>query len=271
MLETIKYLYTPNKKVYGELKYTPTIFSDYKKHFHTHLGLTLIEEGFLQITYDKDSQVTLDKHSIAVFNPKQIHQSKVIDAQGYYVLFLHNQWCQEIQKDFFFSHNIIKNSLRHCTLKEIFSDILIGNKVDIENKLKILMRELFSQYTSSVIKIEKDMIKKTKIYIENHCDESLSVEEVALHVGYDKSYLIRKFKNEVGITPQRYILNEKVNRAKDLLSYGETKSLSSISMHAGFFDQSHFNRNFKNHFGISPKKYKKVNIVQDKDDFIRYD
>ncbi|NPA59618.1 MAG: helix-turn-helix transcriptional regulator [Epsilonproteobacteria bacterium] len=126
-----------------------------------------------------------------------------------------------------------------------------------------MIKEFFIKYSSLNKSEEKEIIRKIKIYITNHCHESLSVEEVASYIGYDKSYLIRLFKKEVGITPQHYILNEKVNFAKDLLSYSKINSLSHISVDAGFFDQSHFNRNFKSHFGTSPKKYKKVNIIQD--------
>ena len=262
-METIHYLYTEDKEIFGELKYTPNIFSDYKKHFHTHFGLTLIEKGFLQINYDIDTQITLDNSSIAIFNPRQIHRSEVIGAQGYYVLFLNHEWCENIQEDFFFHQNILNNPISYTKLKKIFTHILEENKRGIEDRLKILIKELFTQYASTQTKVEKEIISKTKIYIANHCDESLSVEEVASSVGYDKSYLIRMFKKEVGMTPQHYILNEKVNRAKDLLSYSEINSLSHISVNAGFFDQSHFNRNFKSHFGTSPKKYKKVNIIQD--------
>jgi len=262
-LETIHYLYTEDKEIFGELKYTSNIFSDYKKHFHTHFGLTLIEEGVLQINYDIDTQVTLDNSSIAIFNPRQIHRSEVISAQGYYVLFLNHEWCENIQEDFFFHQNILNSPIFYTKLKKIFVNVLKDHKRGIEAELKILIKELFIQYSSTQRKVEKEIIRKTKMYIASHSDELFGVEEVASSIGYAKSYLIRIFKKEVGITPQHYILNEKVNRAKDLLSYSETNSLSHISVNAGFFDQSHFNRNFKSHFGTSPKKYKKVNIIQD--------
>jgi len=51
-VQTIQYLYTQDNKIFGELKYTSTVFSDYAKHFHTHFGLAFIEKGYLKITYD---------------------------------------------------------------------------------------------------------------------------------------------------------------------------------------------------------------------------
>lgn len=262
-MQTIQYLYTKDKKVFGEFKYTSKVFTDYTKHFHTHFGLALIEEGSLEITYDIQKRVTLDNHSIAIFNPHQIHRSHAIGATGYYVLFLNKKWCQALQKDFYFYENILNNQKLYDSLKEIFYKILQTDIDAIEIDLHIYMQELFLLYARANVKKEKDLVVQIKKLITTKCNVSFSVEDIAKHVGYDKSYLIRVFKKEVGLTPQQYILNEKVNCAKDLLTYTTSTTLSNISVNAGFFDQSHFNRNFKGLFGTTPKKYKKVNIVQD--------
>jgi len=262
-MQTIKYLYTAEQQVVGELKYSSKLFSDYSKHFHTHLGIALIEKGSLEITFE-EGKMTLDNHSIAIFNPHQIHCSNPVDTEGYYVLFLNNQWCQEIKKDFFFSQNIIDDQELYTHLKEIFHQILNSNKITPHKNLYKTIRELFLSHATVQKKREKDLIVQVKEYIHSHSEEALSVSDVAKYVGYDKSYLIRFFSQEVGMTPQQYILNEKVNRAKDLLSYSQLKNLSDVAVHAGFFDQSHLNRNFKPLFGTTPKKYKIVNIVQDK-------
>ena len=262
-MQTIQYLYTKDKKVFGEFKYTSKVFTDYTKHFHTHFGLALIEEGSLEITYDIQKRVTLDHHSIAIFNPNQIHRSHAIDATGYYVLFLNKEWCQTLQKDFYFYENILNNQKLYLSLKEIFYKILQTDIDTIEVDLHLYMQELFRLYACANVKKEKDLVVQIKKLITTKYNASFSVGDIAKCVGYDKSYLIRVFKKEVGLTPQQYILNEKVNCAKDLLTYTTSATLSNISVHAGFFDQSHFNRNFKGLFGTTPKKYKKVDIVQD--------
>ena len=270
-MQTIQYLYTEDKKIFAELKYTSNVFTDYTRHFHSHFGLALIEEGSLDISYDLQKQVTLDNHSIAIFNPNQIHRSHSIDAQGYYVLFLNKQWCQVIQKDFFFDETILNHPELYISFKEMFRKILQRNVRTIEEELNRHMEVLFSLYASVEVKKEKDLVVKIKEFIRTKCDESFNVDEIAKYVGYNKSYLIRRFKKEVGMTPQQYILNEKVNRAKDLLMHSSFTTLSDISVHAGFFDQSHFYRNFKGIFGSIPNRYKKVNIVQDNKNDISYD
>jgi len=65
------------------------------------------------------------------------------------------------------------------------------------------------------------------------------------------------FKKEYGLSPHAYILNLKVNMAKDLLEdRNNNKNLSEIALESGFYDQSHLNRNFKKSFAITPKNYR---------------
>ena len=262
-MQGIQYLYTKEGQIFGELKYTSRVFSDYTKHFHRDLGIALIENGSLTITF-KEQPVTLDNHSIAIFNPEEIHRSNAIDAEGYYVLFLNYDWCQEIKKDFLFSQNIINNQALYNRLKELFYQILKGNIEANQTKLYAYIKELFSRYATLNRKREKDLTVQIKEYVSSHNEEALSVADVAKYIGYDNAYLIRFFKREVGMTLQQYILNEKVNCAKDFLRYSHFRNLSDVAVHSGFFDQSHLNRNFKGLFGTTPKKYKIVNIVQDK-------
>ncbi len=263
-MKTIKHLYSKEKKIFGELKYTQDVFSDYRKHFHNHFGLALIDKGQIEINYHHRDTVTLNNQSIVIFNPQQVHQSQIKNAQGYYVLFLDNQWCTTIKKEFFFEKNIIEEKAIYLQLKHVFEDILNNTLSTPEVPLKEVMYSLFKSYAGQNNQKETEIILKIRSWIDKQDETALNVENLARYVGYNKSYLIRFFKKEVGLTPQQYILNTKVNRAKELLLHTTEQTLSDVSASSGFFDQSHLNRNFKNQFGTSPKIYKKVNIVQDK-------
>jgi len=264
-MQIVKYLYTAEHKIFGELKYTSEVSSEYIKHFHTQLGLALIEQGQLNITYEKDNQYYLKHHSIAFFNPYQVHCSKVSNAKGYYILFLDTAWCSSLQKDFYFEANILHDETLYSTLYSLFQTILHqGVVMRVEEELRTIIKNMFKHYSSKNVQQESQTVLDIKSYIDRNSVATLSIDDLASYVGYNKSYLIRFFKKEVGLTPQQYILNIKVNKAKELLTYANKESLTSISLDAGFFDQSHLNRNFKGLFGSTPKYYKKVNIIQDK-------
>jgi AraC-like DNA-binding protein len=59
---------------------------------------------------------------------------------------------------------------------------------------------------------------------------------------------------EVGLTPHRYIVQLRVERARKLLRQGETPA--AVAAAAGFTDQSHMTRAFARQFGVSPARYR---------------
>jgi AraC family transcriptional regulator len=68
-------------------------------------------------------------------------------------------------------------------------------------------------------------------------------------------YFCELFTQSAGIPPDKYVLQQRVNRAQQLLINSQ-KSLSEIALDCGFANQSHLNRHFTKLTGISPKKYR---------------
>ena len=68
-------------------------------------------------------------------------------------------------------------------------------------------------------------------------------------------HFIRKFSSENGITPHKFQLQCRIRKAQKLLAAG--KKVTEVAQDCGFFDQSHFDREFKKMLGISPEIYAK--------------
>jgi AraC family transcriptional regulator len=84
---------------------------------------------------------------------------------------------------------------------------------------------------------------------------AFDLDRLAKVAGLSKYYLEKVFKQAVGLSPQQYILQLRVERAKKMLTFS-SKSIVDISMELGFFDQSHFSNAFKQFTGISPLAYR---------------
>ncbi|MBO6094387.1 MAG: helix-turn-helix transcriptional regulator, partial [Oscillospiraceae bacterium] len=72
------------------------------------------------------------------------------------------------------------------------------------------------------------------------------------------SYLMRRFKAEVGMSVGDYITKCKLEEACDLLVYG-SRSLAEISAYLGYSSQSYFQNVFKKQYGMTPMQYRKAN------------
>lgn len=93
-------------------------------------------------------------------------------------------------------------------------------------------------------------------YIRSHTNESISIEDVARQVHRSSSYMMRRFKEELGIHIGAFIMRCKLEEAKTLLTYSD-KSLAEISNYLCFSSQSYFNNVFKKQYGITPMHYRK--------------
>lgn len=95
-------------------------------------------------------------------------------------------------------------------------------------------------------------------YIKNHTNGPLQIEDVAEYIGRSRSYLMRKFKAEMGVQVNVYITQCKLEEACDLLEYSPA-SLADISNYLGYSSQSYFQNVFKKNYGITPMEYRKRN------------
>jgi AraC-like DNA-binding protein len=95
----------------------------------------------------------------------------------------------------------------------------------------------------------------TELMIER-LGTDMSLSEVADVCGLSPNYFARAFKQSVGTPPHRWLLLQRVLRAKSLLRDARF-SLSDIAVACGFADQSHYTRVFTSIVGASPGAWRK--------------
>ena len=108
---------------------------------------------------------------------------------------------------------------------------------------------------SSRYKIEEAMA-----LISASSDESITVESLARHAGISEVYFRRLFKSVTGISPAKYITDQKIRRAKELLEL-DYLTLEDVSERCGFSSLSYFCRVFKENVGMTPGEFRKTRIV----------
>ena len=91
-------------------------------------------------------------------------------------------------------------------------------------------------------------------YIHAHLDTQLSLTKLATHLNLSTFHFARLFKKSLGLSPHKYILQTRIERAKRLIT-SQHLPLSNIALQAGFYDQTHFGKAFKKYVGVSPKVF----------------
>jgi transcriptional regulator GlxA family with amidase domain len=98
-------------------------------------------------------------------------------------------------------------------------------------------------------------IQKLLDYISSNLDRELTVEQMAQSIKLSRSRMHYLFRTQLGIPAIQYVKMRRLERARDLL---KTTSLSikEIRARVGMQDRSHFARQFKKTYGVTPFQYR---------------
>jgi AraC family transcriptional regulator len=112
--------------------------------------------------------------------------------------------------------------------------------------------------------LPQSQLKRVIDYMKANLAQDLSILDLATLTGMSESHFSRSFKRSVGIAPYQYLMQQRVERAKQLLekrcSRGEappTIAISTIALDCGFANQTHLTKVFRQMTGITPKAYQK--------------
>lgn len=152
-------------------------------------------------------------------------------------------------------------------LKRIVLDMLKHNTIGIENEfiLQGLLCQFFAVIASEKAKkslrnekasSENYYIKKAQDFVRDNYSNAITVADIATYVGLNRSYLFTLFQQNVGIPPQKYLSNFRLEKASDLLKKS-TYSVEEIARSCGYRDPLVFSKAFKKLFGVSPIKYRR--------------
>jgi AraC family transcriptional regulator len=99
--------------------------------------------------------------------------------------------------------------------------------------------------------LPKWRLKRVHEYVDAHLEETISLSDMAAVAGLSRMHFAAQFRTATGFRPHDYLLNQRIERAKALLSKADTP-LAEIALIVGFHAQAHFTTVFKRLTGRTP-------------------
>lgn len=122
--------------------------------------------------------------------------------------------------------------------------------------------ELIDDKKSRIIEQIKKLVIETIHYSGEHPKTNYS-DFIADHLHHDYSYLSNLFSSVEGTTIEKYIIEQKIERVKELLVYDEL-SLAEIADQLGYSSTAHLSSQFKKVTGLTPSYFKKLGAAHRK-------
>lgn len=100
-----------------------------------------------------------------------------------------------------------------------------------------------------------DVVDSAILYMQEHINENISLQDLSSHYNYSASRFSSLFKQKTGYAPIDYFIQMKMQKASQQLDFS-TSSVKDIALSMGFDDPYYFSKRFRKIIGLSPKQYR---------------
>ena len=139
-----------------------------------------------------------------------------------------------------------------------------AGKLYAESLAQTLLLHLLQNYSTARFKQKKSSgglsgykLRRVTEFIHENLEQDLTLAEIAEAAGLSQFHFARAFRRTTGLTPQQYITQKRIERAKNLLAEGDLP-LVEVSLRAGFKNQSHFTTLFRKFTRVTPKAWREL-------------
>ncbi|PFM79854.1 DNA-binding response regulator [Bacillus sp. AFS077874] len=248
--------------------------------YQTVIGIGSLKQGIegLRQSYNEAFHASLECDELTRVNLHSVNLSLSIPDEEKQVLIdtFRKADLEEVMNQF---NNLYERFVNYHVkqvrreLNSLFNQIfqsLRSSSIEVEkfhipdiNEISQLKRFVEQQIINLITKIDREKEIKTnhlmilaREYIAHHFIEDLSLEQVANYLKLNPVYFSKLFKKQTGETFSDYLMNLRINKAKQLMEKREL-NLKEICYQVGYNDPNYFSRVFKKCTNESPKEYRK--------------
>jgi len=140
-------------------------------------------------------------------------------------------------------------------------------KLYADSLIQTLTLHVLRSYSTASAMIERAngglsgyKLRLVKEFIDAHLEDDLGLAEIAAVANLSQFHFARAFRKSTGLTPQHYLMERRIERAKQLLAKDELP-IVEISLLTGFKNQSHFTTLFRRFTNSTPKTWRDLKLA----------
>lgn len=153
-------------------------------------------------------------------------------------------------------------AFRDATVRRLFLGLFAAttqraaDPLQIEERLVTLIAELIARHAARPLRSPSAPtgIERALARLDDDPAAKATLAELAAIAGLSRFQLLRVFARRLGVTPHAYLVQRRVQRARELLRAGRTPAEAALE--AGFADQSHLTRAFARCYGVTPARFR---------------
>jgi AraC-like DNA-binding protein len=236
----------------------------YVPHSHPTWTVAVIQAGAAQFEVDATPQ-RADRGELFVLEPEAVHTGMAAVPEGwaYKVLYLDpmlmNDWEEQDRPAGRAARWVVfrDRPLRDALLA-LHSVLAAGaGGLEFEECVIGVVGALRPHLRPGPVAVrggyEHTAVRRARLYLSERWEQPVSLAAVSSHAGLTRFELVRRFREQTGLTPHAFQTNLRIERARAMLTGG--RSIAEVAAACGFADQPHFTRTFKRAVGVTPGRF----------------
>ena len=238
----------------------------YRPHSHPTWTVAVVERGAARFSLDATQQRATEGE-LFVLEPESVHtgMAAVPDGWAYKVLYIEpdllHEWDERdapaprAARWVVFRDVALRGALEraHAALAEepkgglAVEEAVLGAVAALRPHLKP------GPPRQTRGRAEHPAVRRARAHLRDRWDQKVTLAELAIRAGLSPFELVRRFRDQIGVTPHAYQTNLRVDEARRRLAAG--RPAAAVAAECGFADQPHLTRVFKRAVGVSPGRY----------------